>query len=91
MKVEKVEPIPVMKIYDVTSFTCTVPASATPDETNTFDIEDEVEREEEFSPIDIKNMTATEINDQLTASEIPQILSVSLAGGRVLDGASGEL
>ena len=81
-----------MKVYEVTSFTCTVPFTAIPDESNTFTIEDETEVDEPGSPIDIKNMTATEINTQLTNAEIPQILSVSLAGGRVLDGtASDEL
>ena len=80
-----------MKVYEVTSFTCTVPASATPDDANTFTIEDETEVDEPGSPIDIKNLTATEINTALTDAEISQILSVSLSGGRVLDGASGEL
>ena len=51
-----------MKVYEVTSFTCTVPSTATPDDSNTFTIEDETEVDEPGSPIDIKNMTATEIN-----------------------------
>ena len=60
-----------MKVYEVTSFTCTVPASATPDADNTFTIEDETEVDEPGSPIDIKNLTATEINTALTDAEIP--------------------
>ena len=69
MKVEKVEPIPIMKIYNVETFKCTVPSTATPDDSNSFDIEDETEVDA-GSPVEIKEMTAVQIVDALTTAGI---------------------
>ena len=90
MKVEKVEPIPIMKVYEVTTFKCTVPSSATPTDDNTYTIEDETEVDEPGSPIEIKNSTADEINTALTNANILKTGVTSLAGGRVLDDAASE-
>ena len=96
MKVERVEPIPIMRVYEVTTYTCTVPDPDAADTAadavfNTFTIEDETEVDEPGSPIDIKNMDTTQINTALTDAEISQIGVVSLGGRRLDDAASEEL
>ena len=65
MKVERVEPIPIMKVYEVTTFTCVVPSGAVTSDANTYDIEEETEVDEPGSPIEIKNKTQAEINTAL--------------------------
>ena len=95
MKVERVEPIPIMRVYEVTTYTCTVPDPDDADNAgavfNTFTMEDETEVDEPGSPIDIKNMEVTQINTALTDAEISQIGVVSLGGRRLDDAASEEL
>ena len=90
MKVEKVEPIPIMKVYEVATFTCTIPTGATPDDANTYELEEETEVDEPGSPIEIKNLSKAEINTQLNNAEINMQGIVSLGGGRVLDDAASE-
>ena len=70
MKVERVEPIPIMKVYDVKTYKCVVPSDAESNDDNTYDIEEETEVDEPGSPIEIKDKTQAEINNALKNAEI---------------------
>ena len=70
MKVERVEPIPIMKVYDVKTYTCVVPSGAESNDANTYEIEEETEVDEPGSPIEIKDKTQAEINNALKNAEI---------------------